>query len=321
MTFNNAEIKVIEDEMRRDPNIVYLTGISLGPESTVKEFGWNRVQYGGILETQTAGAGIGIALAGGRSIIDLGQITFAQDAWGQIVLQAAKMRFKVGYKRDCPAIFKMTFAGATSLTVHHSGTMHNWLANAPGLMVAVPSTPVDVVGLYRTALRTAKDPVVMMAGGVGNNKGIVPDNDYTIPFGKADIKRPGKDVTIVAISYWVQVALDAAEDLSKQGIQAEVWDPRMLIPLDRESLIASVKRTGGMVVVDQAPKSFGTTGEFMATVAETLTPIPPMARVATKDVPIGANPTAADYLYPTKAKIIKAVKDVIERKRQVIGSK
>ncbi len=146
-------------------------------------------------------------------------------------------------------------------------------------------------------------------------EGPVPDGDYTIPLGKADIKREGKDVTIVAISYWVYEALQAADALAKDGISAEVWDPRTLIPLDRESLLASVRKTKAMVVVDQAPMTFGTTGEFSMTVAEAITPVPPIARCATMDVPIGAFPSLVGYVYPNQKKIIQAVKDVLARKK------
>ncbi len=316
MTCSAAQQRVIDEEMRKDPKMFYISGIGFAAQKSVEEFGWDRNRYTGICETQIAGSGVGAALAGAKPIISLSSSDFAQDAWGQIVLQAAKMRFKVGYKLDMPLTIIMSFAGGTSpLTVHHSGAYHGWVANAPGLLVAVPSAPVDVMGILRTVLRTAKDPTCFMLGGVGSMEGPVPDGDFTIPLGKADVKREGKDVTIVAIGYWVYEALKAADALAKDGISAEVWDPRTLTPLDRESLIASVKKTKAMIVVDQAPKSFGPTGEFMATIAETVSPVPPMARVATRDVPIAAFPTMRPWVYPNQQKIIAAVKDVLARKK------
>lgn len=149
---------------------------------------------------------------------------------------------------------------------------------------------------------------------LGGMEGPVPEEDYTIPLGVADVKREGRDATVAAVGYWLHVALEAAEDLAKEGISVEVWDPRTLVPFDRESLIASVRKTGALVVVDQAPKSFGTTGEYIATVAEAVTPVPPMGRVATMDVPVGAGPTLELYILPSKEKIISAVKAVLERK-------
>jgi pyruvate/2-oxoglutarate/acetoin dehydrogenase E1 component len=315
MTCSAAQQMVIDQEMRKDPKRFYISGIGLAAQKSVEEFGWDRNRYTGICETQIAGAGVGAAMAGAKPIISLSSADFAQDCWGQIVLQAAKMRFKVGYKLEMPLTILMSFAGGYPLTVHHSGCYHNWVANAPGLMVAVPSTPADVMGILRTVLRTQIDPTCFMLGGVGAISGPVPDGDFTIPLGKADIKREGKDVTLVAVGYWVHEALDAAADLAKDGISVEVWDPRMLTPLDRESLIASVKKTKALVVVDQAPKSFGTTGEFMATIAEIVTPVPPMARCASRDVPIAAFPSMKDWVYPNKKKIIAAVKDVLARKK------
>lgn len=312
MTCGEAVNRTIVEEMRRDPTI-FIWGY--GPDSRAKEFGWERVGYGGISEHQWFGAGIGAALVGTRPIVNVIMSDFAVDAWGQLVLQAAKIRFKLAYKLDCPVVFNVGYGTIGGLSVHHSSCFHNWLANAPGLLVAVPSTPADTRGLWRTALREAKDPVVMSPQlPVLGIKGPVPEDDYTIPFGVADVKREGSDVTIAAVGYWVHVALEVAEDLAKEGIDTEVWDPRTLTPFDRESLIDSVRKTGAMVAVDQAPKTFGTTGEFFATVAEAITPVPPMARVATMDAPIGFSKPLEDYVLPNKDKLISAVKGVLKRK-------
>jgi len=314
MTYKDAVWKTIAEEMRRDPSIFYYCEYR-APKALVDEFGWGRVNYAGIQETQMAGAGIGAALAGTRPIVYLHSADFALDCWGQLTDQAGMIRFKVAYKLDCPVVFWSGCAGGFRGTVHHSGYYVNWMANTPGIMVAIPSMAADAVGLWRTQLRQGRDPVYMFDARVTGIEGSVPDDDYTIPFGVADIKRKGSDVTIAAVGYWVHTALEAAEELAQQGIDAEVWDPRTLQPFDRESLVKSVKRTGGMVVVDQAPKIFGSTGEFFATVGEALTPIPPMARVATMNVPRGAASTlCGDYIYPTKEKIISAVKEVLRRK-------
>jgi pyruvate dehydrogenase E1 component beta subunit len=315
MTYGTAGINTVAEEMRRDPSIFfYLEYAAYGKMELMDEFGPERAAYAGIQETQMVGAGIGAALAGTRPIVYLHMSDFTLDAWGQIVDQAGMVRFKVAYELECPVVFWMGVAGANAATVHHSGYYANWMANTPGLITVIPSSPADVVGLWRNTLRNAKDPVCFLDQS-GVTKGPVPDGDYIIPFGVADIKREGKDVTIAAVGNWVNVALSAAEDLAKEGIDAEVWDPRTLMPLDRESLIKSVRKTGAMVVVDQAPKSYGTTGEYIATVAEAITPVPPMARLATKDVPRGAASTlSGDYIYPTQGKIVEAVKAVLKRK-------
>lgn len=315
MTFSQAGSRTIEEEMRRDPTI-FTYGWGMPSKNLVEEFGWERACYSGICETQEAGAGVGAALAGMRPIVKLSTTNFALDGWGQIVLQAPTIRFKLGYKVDCPVVLRMNFGRYMwSSGVHHCGCYHNWLANSPGLIVVVPSTPADVRGLWRTILREAKDPVAFMEqNNLSSIKGPVPDGDYTIPLGVADIKREGSDVTIVALAYMVHLALEAAKDLAKEGIDAEVWDPRTLTPLDRESLIDSARKTGALVVVDQAPKSFGTTGEFMATIAEAVDPVPPMVRVATMDVPIPFSAPLEEYVLPNKNKIVDAVYNVLERK-------
>ncbi len=316
--FDEAINKTIIEEMRRDPTI-FIYGSGVRSKALVDEFGWERAAPSGICETQEAGAGIGAALAGMRPIVDLSMTDFALEAFGQVCLQAATIRFKLADKLPCPVVYKMQMGQWLAAgSIHHCGCYHNWMANAPCLLLAVPTTPADAVGLWRTALRTAKDPVIMLADrGVVERapEGSVPDEDYTIPFGKADIKREGTDVTIAATGYMVHLALDTANDLAKEGISAEVWDPRTLKPFDRESLIQSVRKTGAMVAVDQANKSFGTTGEFAMTIAEALYPIPPMARVTSMDTPVAWAEVLEVYVRPSKEKITSAVKTVLAKKR------
>jgi len=305
------------EEMRRDPTIFFMK--RSGPnKGIVEEFGSEREKYttSGIAETQICGAGLGAAIAGLRPIVDVGYGDFYMDAWGQLVLQAAKQRFKLAYTVDIPVVYCISYGGIQAPTIHHSGQYHNWLANAPGLIVTVATTPMDAVGLWRTALRDAKDPVCMLRDrSVGRVEGPVPDAlSFQIPFGKADVKREGSDVTIAAVGHYVHRALEVAEELANEGIDVEVWDPRCLTPFDRESLIKSVKKTGAMVVVDQAPKSFGTTGEFAMTLAEAMDPVPPMARVTLGDGSIAFSPTLENYILPNKDKIVSAVEGVLGRK-------
>ncbi len=330
MSVNDAQDITIVAEMKRDPNIFiygyrWTTDCFRGsnPRARAEELGeklemvQGRIGYTGICENQMIGAGVGAALAGMRPIVSIDQTSFVTDGWGQLVLQAANNRFKLGYKLDCPVVFAFKFGNYNSGNgVHHSACYHNWIANSPGLFVAVPSTSADTVGLWRTALRDTRDPVVMLTplpcSGI---KGPVPDGDYKIPFGVADIKRQGSDVTIAAIGYMVNMALEAADDLAKAGINAEVWDPRTLTPLDRESLINSVRKTKALVIGDIGPKTFGATGELAISVAEAIYPIPPMARVAAMDVSIGFAPTLENYAQPNKKNIISAVQKVLGLKR------
>ena len=311
-------LDVILDEMRRDPTI-----FMLGPtliKDLKQEFGEHRIVSTGISETAACGAGIGAALAGARPIVDVMWSPFLIDAAGQVINQAAVWRFKLGNTVDMPVIFRQGYGlynyGAG---VQHSHCSHNLFANIPGLHLAVPSTPADLVGLWKTALRKAKNPTMIwesLGCSMRGVEGPVPEEDFTVPFGKGDVKREGRDVTIAAIGYMVHLSLEAAQELAGDGIDVEVWDPRTLSPFDRDGLLKSVTKTGAMVVVDQAPKTFGTTGEFIATVAEAgISPSPPMSRVASVDAPVGYSRPLEQYVLPSKEKIISAVKNVITRKK------
>lgn len=313
-----AGLNTIREEMRRDPNI-FILGPTL-PGDLRDEFGTRRVVNTAISEEAACAAGIGAALAGTRPIVDVMWSPFLIDAAGQIITQAAIWRFKLGNTVDIPVVFRQGFGMYNyGVGVQHSQCLHNLFANVPGVHLAVPSTPADLVGLWRTALREAKNPTMMwesLGCALGGIEGPVPEEDYTIPFGKGDVKREGRDVTIAAVGYMVHLALWAAVELAKEGIQAEVWDPRTLTPFDREGLIKSVTKTRALVAVDLAPKSFGTTGEFIATVAEAaVEPTPPMARVASLDAPVGFSRPLECYVQPDKDKIIAAVKAVMRRKR------
>jgi pyruvate/2-oxoglutarate/acetoin dehydrogenase E1 component len=318
VSYNTAGIDTISAEMRRDQNIMML-----GPtvhSDLRSEFGTTRVVNTALSEEAACAAGIGAALAGTRPIVDVMWSPFLIDAAGQIITQAAVWRFKMGNTVDIPVIFRQSYGMYHfGVGVQHSVCLHNLFANVPGVHLAVPSMPADLVGLWRTALREAKNPTMMwesLGCALSGIEGPVPEEDYTIPFGKGDTKREGRDVTIAAVGYMVHLALSAAEELAKEDIQAEVWDPRTLTPFDREGLLRSVAKTGAMVAVDLAPMSFGTTGEFIATVAEAaMNPTPPMSRVASLDAPIGFSRSLESYVQPDKDKIIAAVRAVMKRKR------
>ena len=323
MSFADARVSTIVGEMRRDPTIFIFgqgTMTAFGysgasSEDLNKEFGQKRIQFSPISETAMTGIGIGAALTGTRPIVEHALSDFIMVAAEQFINEAARIRFKLGGEVECPVVFRIGYGlmGA-GLSVQHSNCYYNKFADTPGLILAIPSTPADVSGLWRTALR-GKNPVMIWESGlIGGVQGSVPGGDYMIPFGKGDVKREGSDVTIAAIAYCVHQALEAAEELAEEGIDAEVWDPRTLTPFDRDGLINSVFKTGALVVVDEEPKSFGTTGEFAMTVAEAVDPVPPMARVTLEDYSIAFSPPLEQYVMPSKDKIIKAVKEVLERK-------
>lgn len=323
MTFAEARVSTIVGEMRRDPTIfIYgqgtMTSFSYSEASSEdlnKEFGQKRIQFCPISETAMNGIGVGAAVTGTRPIVEHGLSDFIMVGAEQFINEAARIRFKLGGKVDCPVVFRIGYGlMGIGLSVQHSNAYYNKFADTPGLILAIPSMPADVSGLWRTALR-GKNPVMMWESGLlGGTKGSVPEGDYTIPFGKGDVKREGSDVTIAAIGFMVPMALQAAEDLAKEEIDAEVWDPRTLTPFDREGLINSVSKTGALVVADEEPKSFGTTGEFAMTVAEAIDPVPPMARVTLADASVAFSPPLEQYVMPNKDKIISAVKEVLGRK-------
>jgi pyruvate dehydrogenase E1 component beta subunit len=239
-------------------------------------------------------------------------ITLAMD---QIVNQAAKMRYMSGGQAVVPITVRATTGSGRSSGGQHSQTMHTWFAHAPGLKVVYPSTPHDAKGLLKTALRE-QNPVVFFEDKLmyAKFKGPVPEEDYTIPFGQADIKRPGEDVTIVATARMVYAALEAAERLAEEGIQAEVIDPRTLAPLDRETLIQSVNKTQRAVIVDQGYIDYGVTAELAATIYAGAFDYmeAPIERLAAPQTPIPFSPPLEFSTIPDAQAIITAVHRTLE---------
>lgn len=315
MAINEAENFVITEAMRKDPSVfIYGQGYPQGGRDLYEEFGQLRVNFAPISETAMTGVAVGAAVTGTRPICVHALSDFIMTGAEQFINEAARIRFKLGHKIECPAIYKIGYGLTIGASVQHSNCYYNKFADTPGLVVAIPSMPGDVVGLWRTAFQ-AKDPVQiwtsLMIGGV---KGPVPDGEYTIPFGQGDVKQEGSDLTIAAIGYMVHFALQAAEELAAEGISAEVWDPRTLRPFDRSGLMNSVQKTGALLVADEEPKTFGTTGEFAMSIAETMDPVPPMGRVTLMDASKAFSPRLESYVMPTKDKIVEGAKALLERK-------
>lgn len=316
MAIYEAENFVITEGMRNDPTVfIYSQGHPQSRRALYEEFGQLRVNISPISETAMTGAAVGAAVTGTRPICEHALSDFIMVAAEQFINEAGRIRFKLGYKVDCPAIFRIGYGiKGGGLAVQHSNAYYNKFADTPGLAVVVPSMPADVVGLWRTALR-GKDPVqIWNSSMIGGTRGPVPDGDYTIPFGQGDVKREGSDLTIAGIGWTVHLALQAAEELSAQGISAEVWDPRTLRPFDRTGLLNSVEKTGALLVADEEPKTFGTTGEFAMSIAEAMDPVPPMARVTLMDACVAFAPPLESYVLPTKDKIVEAAKALLDRK-------
>jgi pyruvate dehydrogenase E1 component beta subunit len=277
----------------------------------------NRVWNPPIAEVGYAGTGIGAAISGLRPIVDIATASFIFQAWPQVVNEAANIRYMTGGQTSVPIVFHVTHGIRGGGAAQHSHSPQAMLMNTPGLQIVAPSTPRDVRGLIRAAVES-EDPVVWLDHvKLFDLEGELPDEPETIPLGVADIKRPGRDVTIVASSRMVPLSLAAAEGLAGDGIDVEVVDLRSIVPLDREAILASVGRTHRLVVVDECHRSCGIAAEVSATVAEEAFDElrAPIRRVVTEDVPIPFSRTLEDAIQPTEEKVVAAVRSVMEDSR------
>ncbi|OGO35476.1 MAG: hypothetical protein A2147_04755 [Chloroflexi bacterium RBG_16_57_8] len=309
----------MREEMLADENVILL-GEDVGryggafkvSQGLWDEFGEERVIDTPLSEAAIAGAAVGAALTGMRPIAEIMYIDFMTIAMDQIVNQAAKMKYMFGGKAVLPVVFRTQEGGGKSNGAQHSQCLEAWFMHVPGIRVVIPSTPYDAKGLLKSSIRE-DNPVVFiehkMLYGV---KGPVPENDYLVPLGRAEVKREGRDVTLVAISMMVHKALKAAEALSREGIEAEVIDPRTLAPLDEDSIINSVKKTGRLVIVHEACKRGGVGGEIASIAAEEAFDYldAPIKRLGALEVPIPYAPHLASAVVPDEERIVAAVKEV-----------
>jgi len=275
-----------------------------------REFGRERIRNTPISETGFIGAGIGAALTGMRPILELGCSTFAYSAMDQIINQAAKSRYMFGGQANVPLVIRAPVFYGISVAAHHSDRPWGLFAQAPGLKVIVPSTPYDVKGLLKSAIRDGNPVLCLEDCTLGTQCGEVPDEDYTVPIGLADIKCEGSDVTVVAIAGAVNHSLVAARQLKEEGISVEVVDVRTAAPLDRRTIIQSVTKTGYLIVVDPAPRTCGVAAEVAATVAESAFDSlkAPVVRLTAPDIPVPYSPSLEQLMYPTAEGIAAAVR-------------
>jgi len=308
ITFAQAIREALAEEMRRDPR-VFIIGEDVAEAGTpfkvlsglVEEFGRERVIDTPISEAGFTGIAVGAAMTGMRPVVDIMFGDFITLAMDQIANQAAKVHYMSGGKLKVPMVVRTTLGATRRSAAQHSQSLHAWVSHVPGLKVALPSTPYDAKGLLKTAIRD-ENPVVFFEDKMSYQlRGPVPEEEYTIPFGVAHIKRAGDDITIVATSSMVQVALAAAEMLLEDGISAEVIDPRTTYPLDARTLVESAKRTGRALVVDEGYTRYGVAGEIAATIAEGAFYHleAPVRRLGAMDVPIPFSPVLEDLTVPT----------------------
>jgi len=320
ITFLEALNEALAQEMERNPNIIVMgedVGVYGGVFGVTKglyqKFGPDRVIDTPISEAGFIGAAIGAAAVGLKPVVELMFVDFFGVAMDQIYNQAAKMRYMSGGKLKVPIVIRTTIGAGLSAAAQHSQVLYSIFAHVPGLKIVVPSTPYDAKGLLIQALRD-EDPVMFfehkLLYGV---KGPVPEEPYTIPFGKADVKREGTDVTIVALALMVHKALEAAEILKKEGISAEVIDPRTIVPLDKETILKSVKKTGRLVIVDEDYDRCGFASWIAAIAADEAFEYlnAPIKRVTTPTVPIPFSPVLERHILPDTDKIVKAVKSIM----------
>ena len=322
ITLGQAIREALAEEMRRDPR-VFIMGEDVAEAGTpfkvlsglVEEFGTSRVIDTPISEAGITGLGVGGAMTGMRPIVDIMFGDFIALAMDQIVNQAAKVHYMSGGKLKVPLVVRTTMGATRRTAAQHSQSLHAWVSHVPGLKVALPSTPYDAKGLLKTAIRD-ENPVIFFEDKMMYQlKGPVPEEDYTIPFGVADIKRTGTDITLVATSSMVQVALEAAEKLSAIGISAEVIDPRTTFPLDKHAMIESAKKTSRAIVIDEGYERYGVTAEIAAVIADGAFYYldAPVKRMGAMDVPVPFSPALEDVTVPTATTVMDLAKTLCGR--------
>jgi len=318
--FREALREAMSEEMRRDER-VFLMGEEVAlyngaykvSQGMLDEFGERRVIDTPIAELGFAGIGVGAAMNGLRPIIEFMTFNFSLVAIDQVINGAAKMMSMSGGNFNVPIVFRGPTGSAGMLSSQHSQAFESWYANCPGLKVVVPSNPADAKGLLKAAIRD-DDPVIFMESEqMYGDKGMIPDGEYVMPIGVADIKRPGKDVTIVSFGKMMKIALKAAEELSKEQIDAEVIDLRSVRPIDYQTIITSVKKTNRLVVVEESWPLAAIASEVAFKVQKEAFDYldAPVGRIMGRDVPLPYAPTLIEAFLPNTERVIRAVKEVM----------
>lgn len=320
--YREAVAEAMSEEMRRDEN-VYLMGEEVAEyngaykasKGMLDEFGAKRVIDTPISELGFSGIAVGSAMNGLRPIVEFMTFNFSLVAIDQIINNAAKMYQMSGGQFNIPMVFRGPTASAGQLGATHSQAFENWFANTPGLKVAVPSTPYDVKGLLKTAIRDNDPVLIMESEQMYGDKGEVPEEEYLIPLGKANIRREGKDVTIVSFGKIIKVALEAAEQLAKDGVECEVIDLRSVRPIDYDTVLQSVKKTNRMVFLEEAWPLASISSEVTYVVQREAFDYldAPIRRITTADTPMAYSPTLVEAFLPQVKEVIDAVNGVMYR--------
>ncbi|AIG26225.1 alpha-ketoacid dehydrogenase subunit beta [Brevibacillus laterosporus] len=321
ITYLEAVREAMTQEMRVNPD-VFLMGEDIGvyggafgvSRGMIEEFGPERIRNTPISEAAIAGAAVGAAMTGMRPIMELQFSDFITIAMDQLVNQAAKNRYMFGGKGKVPMVVRTPSGSGTGAAAQHTQSLEAWMAHIPGLKVVQPSTAYDVKGLLKAAIDDHNPVIFYEHKLLYKTLGHVPEESYSIPLGVADVKREGTDVTIVATAIMIHKALEAATELEKEGISVEVIDPRTLVPLDTDTIIRSVKKTGKLIVVHEAVKFGGFGGEIVSMIAESEAfdyVDAPIRRLGGKSIPMPYNPVLEKAAIPQVPDIIQAVKDTV----------
>jgi pyruvate/2-oxoglutarate/acetoin dehydrogenase E1 component len=321
ITYRDALTQGLREEMLRDDS-VFIMGEDVGrnwggafkvTKGLAEEFGDDRVRDTPISENAIAGAAVGAAITGMRPVAEIMFGDLISLAMDQVCNQAAKMRYMFGGQTSVPLVLRSVFGGGKNIASHHSQSLEAWFMHTPGLKIAVPAFAYDVKGLIKTAIRDP-DPVMFFEHKlVYDRKEEVPDEEYLIPFGEAKVRREGTDVTVWGTFFMVHKALEVAEELAKDGISVEVIDPRTLVPLDKKTLIDSVRKTGRLVLVTEETRTGATTAEISAIVQEEAFDWldAPIKRVNAPDTPVPFSPTLEQYFIPDNRRIAEAIRSIV----------
>lgn len=319
ITMSQAINEALREEMRADPEIVLL-GQDIGAyggtfgvyKGLFEEFGKERVRDGPLCESATVGFGIGLAIMGMRSVVEIEFIDFSTLALDQIVNQAAKMHYFYGGQVTVPMVVRTPIVSRIGMGPQHSQSLEAWFMHIPGLRVAIPSNAYDAKGLMATALREPNPVIFIENVKLYSSKGVVPEEPYAIPFGQSRVLAEGTDATVVAISGTVPEALAAAELLAREGISVEVVDPRTLAPFDTEGVAASLRKTGRMVITHDAYQTCGVAAEISQRMMETAFDFldAPITRVTGLDVPVPSGPLHLAVV-PDRNRIAAAVRSLV----------
>jgi len=322
ITYAQAVREAMSEEMRRDPK-VFLLGEDVGvyggafgvSAGMVQEFGEERVRDTPISEAAITGAAVGAAITGMRPIVEIMFSDFLTIAMDQLANQAAKARYQFGGQASVPMVLRTPGGSGTGAAAQHSQSVEAWVCNVPGLKVVIPSTPYDAKGLLKSAIRDDNPVVFIEQKLLYRTKGPVPEEEYSIPLGSADVKRPGRDLSIITYGRMVPRSLEVAAALSKEGIEVEVVDIRSLRPLDTATLVASARKTGRVLVVHEAPQFGGFGGEIAAAVGDSEAFFyldAPIRRLGAMETPVPYNRHLEAHVVPTPERITAAVRDLLK---------